>query len=254
MIAALESSLRQVAGMAEVIAGIAGQTRLLALNATIEAARAGASGLGFAVVANEVKDLATNAAQSTEQITATIGSLERDAADMAAAIAAMVAGIGDIDATTAVLHSVAADQRAVVGRLDDQLAGTVEQIRGLSELAGQLERRYSDRIGSSAPLFLRVNGLPERHQATLIDLSSGGLRCRIEPPVRLDVGATVEVEMDLGGGAVRSHARVMHVERIGDTQDTGMQFLAPDEEAVNRIERYVENQLDGAMAQGEPPG
>jgi methyl-accepting chemotaxis protein len=248
VIAALEASLRRVAGTAEVIAGIAGQTRLLALNATIEAARAGELGKGFAVVANEVKDLATNAAQSTEQITATIGSLERDAAAMAQAIAAMVASIGEIGGTTAALREVAADQRGVVGRLDEQLTGTVERIRGLSELASQLERREAERIGAAAALALRVEGRPEPHPATLVDLSGGGLRCRTR--VDLTVGSPVEAELSLEDGRpderVRLHCQVMHIGPAGDWTEAGLQFLDPPVAVADRIDRYVATLIEGA--------
>jgi methyl-accepting chemotaxis protein len=248
VVAALEASLRQVAGMAEVIARIAGQTRLLALNATIEAARAGRTGLGFAVVANEVKDLATNVAQSTEQITATIGSLERDAAEMATAIAAMVAGIGDIDSTTAVLHTVAAEQREVVGRLDDRLTGTVGRIRGLSELAAQLERRRSHRISATSPVVLRVAGRP--HTATLVDLSTGGLRCRPDPGLRLAAGDLVEAELRVRGEPLRMPARVAHVQPGLDggaqTREAGLTFVDLDPGTADRLAAHVAQLFDGA--------
>jgi len=247
VIAALEASLRQVAGMAEVIAGIAGQTRLLALNATIEAARAGRTGLGFAVVANEVKDLATNVAQSTEQITATIGSLERDAAEMAAAIAAMVAGIGEIDSTTAVLHTVAAEQREVVGRLDDRLTGTVGRIRGLSALAAQLERREADRLSTSGPVRLRVPGRTDPYAGTLVDLSTGGFRCRLGAGMRLEAGDVVEAEVQLRGEPVRIRARVVHVQAGADTTEAGLQFVDPDPATAQRIADHVANLFDGSV-------
>jgi methyl-accepting chemotaxis protein len=85
----LTEAAQRIGAVVDLITSIANQTNLLALNATIEAARAGEAGKGFAVVASEVKNLATQTAKVTEEIATQVQQVQAVAGSAANAIASI---------------------------------------------------------------------------------------------------------------------------------------------------------------------
>jgi len=242
---ALNASLHRVAGIASVISEIASQTRMLALNATIEAARAGDAGKGFAVVADEVKNLANTTASSTEQIAATIATLESDVAQMGQTLAAMVQDIGEIESAMGLLDGIADDQQEIVQRLDRTVDATMARIQDLSEVAERLERRRAERLAASGRVVLRVGGRAEPVPGTLIDLSTSGLGCRVTTGAAVAVGATVRAELDLNGACTVVGEVVRRRDRADGTA-LGIQFTEVDPESRRRIADYVSAALDAS--------
>ncbi len=239
-VSALGQSLSRVAAIAQLITGVAAQTKLLALNATIEAVRASEAGAGFAVVAAEVKQLATTTARSTGEITATITVLERDAFAVSSAITAMASGIGAVDLANASLAGVAGEQSELVARLTDSLEQAMARLRSMSTVGQRLERRASERVPLREQAVLRVGSrdLPEE----LRDVSETGTRCLLEGGHVLPEGVPLQLVTSLD--ALPFQVAALAVRTLPGAE-VGLQFvdLTPDQQ--QRLRAYVGRVGDG---------
>ena len=108
----LSAAAQKIGDVVKLISDIASQTNLLALNATIEAARAGEAGRGFAVVANEVKSLASQTAKATDEISAQVSAMQGATAEAVQAIESIGRTIGAINEIASAI-SVAVEQQGV---------------------------------------------------------------------------------------------------------------------------------------------
>ena len=166
----LSQNSQRIEGILDVIGSISEQTNLLALNAAIEAARAGEAGRGFAVVADEVRSLATKTRESTDEIQGMISQLQSTAGN---AVEMMANGeklsqdcrskandTGEVLQSISSMLGVVTDNSHQIATAVDQQAGvTVEVNRNVSNIRALAEDTLQDSRSSVQRTDELVNNL-----------------------------------------------------------------------------------------------
>lgn len=176
----LESKMRHVNQVIEVLTGIAHRTNLLSLNASIEAARAGTAGRGFAVVAAEVKKLAQETARATAEISETIASVQSSTERTVQSIARVDAQLSRLEAGSQSIATSVDQQALATDEISTAVQRTAQGSSSLSEtvaeLSGTTEATRSE-LGSlqqsSGELHQSSQSLEERAGSFLASVRGG---------------------------------------------------------------------------------
>lgn len=158
----IEQLTGKLLGTNKLIAEISAQTNLLAMNASIEAAHAGKAGLGFSVVAGEIRSLAENSAAQSKSIQDLVLNVERTVKEMVSAsmesyeaFAALETNIDDMDSSLRVVSQKMHEQTAAADKIN-------EMMEVLQKSSGTISSSSSELRAKNATLEQQIAGLQEK--------------------------------------------------------------------------------------------
>jgi methyl-accepting chemotaxis protein len=145
----ISGQMQEINRIVDIISSIAEETNLLALNAAIEAARAGEAGLGFAVVAAEVKELANESQKSAENIALIISDLQKKSGAMAKAVQNSIievkSGNTAVGETLAVFNEIVESISTINSNMSEVAAASEEQAASVEEVTATVNE-FSDMV------------------------------------------------------------------------------------------------------------
>jgi len=146
-VTALAGAAEKIGAVISMIRDIAEQTNLLALNATIEAARAGEAGKGFAVVAAEVKELSTQTAKATDEISAQVAAVQSSTLKAVEAIRSIGTRMDSVQEMTTAIASAVEEQGAATGEISKAMSmaadGSTRAAGNVAGLQGSIDATRS---------------------------------------------------------------------------------------------------------------
>ena len=202
----ISGQMQEINRIVDIISSIAEETNLLALNAAIEAARAGEAGLGFAVVAAEVKELANESQKSAENIAAIISDLQKKSSAMAKAVQNSMTevknGNNAVSETLAVFNEIVDSISTINSNMSEVAAASEEQAASVEEVTATVNE-FSEMVQQTAKESVGLAAASEESSAAVGQITQMVAQVnesmdRIKETTELAEQAVERIEAEMG--------------------------------------------------------